>query len=110
MLDSLPQDIDLSLIEHDIVVSGSVDKELYGCLDPNYLYHWLKNADNATLLDFDKLSIMMCPFLSEDSHTSYLSQEMVAKFWRKLVASFPEVFFLFCTHRKMPLGRVDARC
>lgn len=92
VIKSLPKDVDPSIIEHDVVVTGGVEEELYGCFDPDYLYQWLKSADEDMLLDFDKLSIMLSPYLSEDSYSSYLSQEIVARFWRKLVDGFPEVY------------------
>lgn len=91
VIKSLPKDVDPSYIEHDIVINGGVEEELYGCLSPDYLYQWLKDADQETLMDFDKLSIMLSPYLSEDSYSSFLSQEIVARFWRKLVDGFPEV-------------------
>lgn len=43
------------------------------------------------LLDWDKLTDMLKDFMADQSETSYLSMERVAKFWRKLVERFPEL-------------------
>ncbi|GMH36070.1 hypothetical protein BSKO_03938 [Bryopsis sp. KO-2023] len=90
VLRSFPKDVDRNIVRNDVVSSG-LELELYDTFQPEYLYSWLKDADQETLMDFDKLSVMLQPYLSEDSYSSYLSQEIVARFWRKFVSSFPEI-------------------
>lgn len=90
VLGSLGSSEDIETVLDDLLVAG-VDLELYKSFKKEFLYDWLKNADKHTLLEFDRMSVMLRNYLGDDSYLSFLSLETVARFWRKLVKGFPEV-------------------
>ena len=65
--------------------------ELYSTFDNNFLFSWLRKADQETVLEWNELSVMLKDYMADDAYASYLSLELVVQFWRNLVASFPEV-------------------
>ena len=67
-----------------------VSHELLGTFDPHFVYTALTRAPEK-LAEWDKLTDMLKDFMADQSETSYLSMERVAKFWRKLVERFPEL-------------------
>lgn len=72
-------------------VRAPINTELYSTFDAKFIYLWLRNANTDMLLDWEELSDRLADFMSDDSFTSYLSLELVAEFWRKLVDGFPEL-------------------
>ncbi|CAD7705209.1 unnamed protein product [Ostreobium quekettii] len=68
-----------------------ISTELYDTFKAGFIYRALKNADAELLMDWEELSQMLADWMSNDSFTSYLSLEVVARFWRKLVGGFPEI-------------------
>ncbi|GMH43897.1 hypothetical protein BSKO_11831 [Bryopsis sp. KO-2023] len=90
VMNSLQGSVDSEFIRDDLL-AGGIDVELYNSFNKDFLYHWLKNADEATLLEFDRMSVVLRDYLGDDSYLSFLSMEIVARFWRKMVKAFPEI-------------------
>ncbi|GMH36248.1 hypothetical protein BSKO_04116 [Bryopsis sp. KO-2023] len=67
-----------------------VSHELLETFDPGFLCKALVGSPQ-NVREWDKLTDMLKDYMSDQSETSYLSMENVAKFWRKLVDRFPEL-------------------
>lgn len=89
-MEALLESQDSDTLKDDFLVAG-IDIELYKSFDKKFLFSWLKCADKATLLEFDRMSITLRDYIGDDSYLSFLSLETAARFWRKMVKSFPEV-------------------
>ncbi|GMH35618.1 hypothetical protein BSKO_03486 [Bryopsis sp. KO-2023] len=74
-----------------------ISDTLYDTFDAQFLYRWLRTADKTTFQDFEKLNGMLADYVVDASFMSYLSQEMVAVFWRRLVDNFPELIDFLAT-------------
>lgn len=67
-----------------------MSKELLETFEPGFLHSALSGWEEG-LQDWDKLTDKLKIFMSDGSETSYLSTDNIARFWRKLVAKFPEL-------------------
>ena len=64
--------------------------ELLDTFRPSFIYKCLRKKPEF-IEDWDRLTNMLKDFMSDQSETSYLSMDPMAKFWRKLVDRFPEL-------------------
>ena len=78
----------------DTVGSRDLDKrislELLDTFEPGFVYRCLRKHPEH-IQKWDRLTDMLKDYMADDSDTSYLSTDPVAKFWRKLVDRFPEL-------------------
>ena len=78
----------------DTVGSRELDKkislELLDTFEPGFIYRCLKKNPEH-IENWDRLTDMLKDYMADDSDTSYLSTDPVAKFWRRLVDRFPEL-------------------
>lgn len=69
---------------------ASISHELLETFDPSIVYKTLQK--NPGFIErWDTLTTILKDFVSDQSETSYLSMNPIAKFWRKLVDRFPEL-------------------
>lgn len=84
--------------------SSSLDEKISFKLIDTFKPHLVAlclHKDPKMIEGWDKLTNMLKDYISDQSVTSYLSMDPVAKFWRKLVDRFPElVDFLAVTDQK----------
>ncbi|GMH43963.1 hypothetical protein BSKO_11897 [Bryopsis sp. KO-2023] len=64
--------------------------ELYYTFDTRFVHRALSRRPEL-MRDWNDLSVMLQDYMSNQSETSYLSLEPVARFWRMLVERFPEL-------------------
>ncbi|GMH36510.1 hypothetical protein BSKO_04378 [Bryopsis sp. KO-2023] len=69
---------------------SEVSAELFPTFHPEFLFRGLQGWEEG-LLDWDRLTDKLQAYMSDGSETSYLSTKNIARFWRKLVAKFPEL-------------------
>ena len=78
----------------DTVRSKDADKtisfELLDTFKPAFVYRCLqKNPEH--IKNWDRLTDMLKDYVADNSETSYLSTDPVARFWRRLVDQFPQL-------------------
>lgn len=67
-----------------------ISYELLETFKPGFVYKCMKNHPEM-IKDWDTLTDMLKDYMSDQSDTSYLSVDPIAKFWRQLVDRFPEL-------------------
>lgn len=64
--------------------------ELLKTFNPRFLYKALSKS-KTNLGQWNRFTLMLKDYVSDQSETSYLSTHNIAKFWRDLVERFPEL-------------------
>lgn len=70
--------------------NSDVSFELLNTFKPSFVYNCLRERPDF-IKNWDNLTDMLKDYMSDQSDTSYLSMNPIAKFWRKLVDHFPEL-------------------
>jgi len=70
--------------------------ELLDTFNPRLVCSALRNKPEL-IKDWDKLAGMLNQYMSDQSDTSYLSGDPIARFWRRLVDQFPELVDFLAT-------------
>lgn len=68
----------------------SISFELLYTFQPGFVSEAVRKRPEF-ITDWDRLTNMLKDYMSDQSETSYLSMDPMAKFWRKLVDRFPEL-------------------
>ena len=77
-------------VNHGSDIDDSAPFDLLDTFNPRFVHNALKKKPSL-IKDWDTLSRMLKNYMSDQSESSYLSMNPVAKFWRKLVDRFPEL-------------------
>ena len=80
----------LKSISSSLKFTENISYELLDTFHPRFVYESIRN-DPTLIQKWDRLTNMLTDYMSDQSETSYLSMDPIAKFWRKLVDRFPEL-------------------
>ena len=66
-------------------------KAMYNVFTPIFMFQWLTKARVDDWQEWHKLCVMVADYARPTSEVSWLSHKKIARFWRYLLANFPEV-------------------
>ena len=66
-------------------------RAMYNVFTPVFMFQWLTKARVDDWQEWHKLCVMVADYARPTSEVSYLSHKKIARFWRYLLANFPEV-------------------